>query len=296
MNDKLIAHRSSFITNAHVVRREQLAPDVFSYWLDTPVIARRIRPGQFVQALRGSANSEVRSANVRRSSFVVRRSSEPLAVSRWPLLRRPLSIAEQKQGQIRLVFRVVGAGTRLLAETHEGDEWDLLGPLGKPAPVFRKRPLVLVGGGIGIAPLLFLAERTAPENPLTILLGARTRAELILQAEFRRLPHAELQWATDDGSLGHKGTVTDLLGEEFVHRSSFIVLRSSPVVVACGPRAMLRRVKEMTGSVEAYAFWEERMGCGTGICYGCAVKSSSSDSYIRFCQEGPVLNLKDVEF
>jgi dihydroorotate dehydrogenase electron transfer subunit len=247
-----------------VTAHEQLAPDIHSFWLKAPSIARTIQPGQFVQVR-------------------VRDGFEPF-------LRRPISIAQREKDGIRLVFRVAGAGTRLMAATRGGDEWNLLGPLGRPAPKLKNRKVILVGGGIGIPPLLFLAERAIRDNQITVLLGARSRSGMILQSEFRRLRVNCLRTATDDGSLGRHGLVTDLLAEAMHDTRD-----PSVVVLACGPRAMLRRVKELTGEVEAYAFWEEHMGCGTGICYGCAVKSTQSERYIRFCQDGPVLNLKEIE-
>jgi dihydroorotate dehydrogenase electron transfer subunit len=254
---------------SQVVSREQLAPDVFSVRLRAPAIARAIQPGQFVQ---------------------VRITGREGAGDLLPFLRRPLSVAQQQGGEVRLVFRVVGRGTGLLAATRPGDDWDVLGPLGKPAPAVRDRNVVLVGGGIGIAPLLFLAERTARDNRVHVLLGARNRQELILRTEFRKLP-VRLAFATDDGSLGTKGFVTDTLRSVISNLQSAI----APVVFACGPRAMLRRVKELTKGLESYAFWEEHLGCGTGICYCCAVKRAGSDGYIRFCREGPVLRLSDIE-
>ena len=101
----------------------------------------------------------------------------------------------------------------------------------------------------------------------------------------------KLSLSTDDGSLGAKGLVTDNLQSVICNLQSTI----SRVVFACGPRPMLKKVKELTQGLESYAFWEERMGCGTGICYGCAVKRAGSDHYIRFCQEGPVLRMSDIE-
>jgi dihydroorotate dehydrogenase electron transfer subunit len=253
------------VARATVAGRQQLAEGVFSYWLECPGIASSVKPGQFVM-VRVNDTFE-------------------------PFLSRPLSVAQQQAGRIRLVFRVVGRGTAVLAQSKIGDTWNLLGPLGREIPRLQDRDIVLVGGGVGIAPLLFLAEKAASRNRTVILLGARDKPDLILRREFRRLP-AVLSFATEDGSLGKKGLVTDLLG---VVRTA---LPSKTLVIACGPRPMLRRVKEIAQSpprIEAYGFWEERMGCGTGICYGCAVRSARGGNYIRFCQEGPALDLSEVE-
>jgi len=272
---------------ARVVSRDELAPDIISVWLRVPAIARVVRPGQFIQVKVNYDNE--------------------------PFLRRPFSVAQQQRDRIRIVFREVGRGTAALAQTRPGDEWSLLGSLGKPAPLVRNRDVIIVGGGIGSAPLLFLAERICRENRVHVLLGARKRRELILRTEFRRLG-VKLSLSTDDGSLGAKGIVTDALADALrqtrcaqrqsglsrhpARRHALNVGRQAsfcPVVFACGPRPMLRKVKELAREFESYAFWEERMGCGTGICYGCAVKSAGSDRYIRFCQEGPVLRMSDIE-
>jgi dihydroorotate dehydrogenase electron transfer subunit len=249
---------------ARVVKRKLLAPDVVSVWLRVPEIARVIQPGQFVQ-VKASSSDE-------------------------PFLRRPFSVAQQRRDGIRVIFRVVGQGTALLAAARPGDEWNILGPLGRPAPLVRNRNVIIIGGGIGIAPLLFLAERLCRQNRVHVLLGAQNRQELILLPEFRRLG-VKLSLATDDGSLGNEGFVTDTL------QSVICGLRSAiaPVVFACGPRPMLRKARKLTQGLESYAFWEERMGCGTGICYGCAVKRADGQGYLRFCQEGPVLKMSDIE-
>lgn len=256
---------------ARFVAGKRLAPDIVSVWLEVKSIAARIQPGQFVQ---------------------VRITPEP-PNPRTPepfFLRRPFSVTQQQGNRIRIIFRTIGRGTATLGLARPGDKWSLLGPLGKPAPQFNNRDIVLVGGGIGIAPLLFLAERIHRNNRVRVLLGACNRQELILRPEFRKIG-AKLSLSTDDGSLGAKGLVTDALQSVICSLQSAI----SPVVFACGPRPMLRRVKELTKGLESYAFWEERMGCGTGICYGCAVKRATGEDYLRFCQEGPVLRMSDIE-
>lgn len=250
--------------DAIVLERQTLAPSIVSVWLETKLVATRIHPGQFVQ-VRINPGGE-------------------------PLLRRPFSICQQQRNRIRIVFRITGRGTAALGQTRPGDKWDLLGPLGKPALQLDNRDIIIVGGGIGIAPLLFLTRRICQNNRVHVLLGARNRQELILRPEFRKLG-VQLSLSTDDGSLGWHALVTDTLQSVIGNLRSAI----SPVIFSCGPRPMLRRVKELTEDVESYAFWEERMGCGTGICYGCAVKRVRGEGYLRFCQEGPVLRMSDIE-
>lgn len=252
---------------AEVTECRRLTPDCYSVWLRAPAIARQTGAGQFVQI--------------------------QISDSLIPFLRRPMSIAQCRDAKIRIVFRRVGAGTERLAQSQRGEYWNLLGPLGRPVSLPEKRVLVLVGGGIGCAPLLLLAEqfiarKKTNRQRLKCLLGARTSRDLLLKKEFRQLG-CDLRWATDDGSYrsGIKGPVTELLKK---------VLAEEPAVtvIACGPRPMLKAVQQICGEVEAYALWEERLGCGTGICYCCAVERADGRGYFRFCQEGPMLNLKAV--
>lgn len=271
---------------APVLRRQQLADDIFSFWLKAPPIASSIEPGQFVQVRIIPGTQSLSPLIGDKSCVPGIIQPKPAYV---PFLSRPFSIAQQRRDLIRIVLRVVGVGTELLAMSQRGDEWNLLGPLGKAVPVMRHRQVIVVGGGMGIAPLLFLAERTARKNQLVVLLGAKSKDELILRAEFAKLP-VRLELATEDGSLGFKGMVTERLARVVATAAK------DTVIFACGPWTMLKRVKELGRGLQVYGFWEERMGCGTGICYCCAVRSARGGKYIRFCKEGPVLDLATVAF
>lgn len=203
-----------------------------------------------------------------------------------PLLRRPISVADQAEGCLRLVFQVRGRGTAVLARHRRGDVLDLLGPLGRPVVMPRNREVFLVGGGVGAAPLLFLGRRLAGRNRVQVFLGARTRKQLVLVRDFRGLG-VTVRVATDDGTLGHAGTVTELaeLG---------ITAASRPVVFSCGPRPMLADLVRRLGPIPVWGYVEERMGCGTGICYCCALPRKDG-GYVRFCEEGPVVRLNEVK-
>jgi len=261
-----------------------LCAGVFSLWLEAPDIAHRVLPGQFL--------------NVRVSSGLD------------PLLRRPISVCDVEQNRVRLVFRVVGRGTALLARMRAGDELDVLGPLGRPAPELKGKDVLLCGGGIGTAPLLFLARRLKRGHRVHVLLGARTKAELLLVREFRALV-ARVAVATDDGSAGFHGMVTELAetqckvqnaecrtqsggGRKSGVRSpkSKVHVRPS-VVFACGPRPMLADLVKRLDPIPVWGFVEERMGCGTGICYCCALPKRGG-GHVRFCEEGPVVRLNEV--
>jgi dihydroorotate dehydrogenase electron transfer subunit len=263
-------------TRCPVGEARELCAGVFSLWLDAPEIARRVLPGQFL--------------NVKVASGVD------------PLLRRPISVCFVERGRVRLVFRVVGRGTALLARVRAGDELDVLGPLGRPAPKLHHKDIVLCGGGIGAAPLLFLARRLRKANRLQVSLGARSRNELLLVKEFRALG-VPVATATDDGSAGYKGTVTELVQEQVRMQTAECKGRSGGrrkaaggkrfTVFACGPRPMLADLVKRLDPIPIWGFVEERMGCGTGICYCCALPKKGGGQ-VRFCEEGPVVKLNEV--
>jgi dihydroorotate dehydrogenase electron transfer subunit len=276
-----------------VTGARELCAGVFSLWLEAPEMARRVKPGQFL--------------NVKVSAGLD------------PLLRRPISVCDVDRNRVRLVFRVVGRGTAILAHTRTGDELDVLGPLGRPAPGIRDRNVLLCGGGIGTAPLLFLARWLKGANRLQVLLGARSKTELLLVREFKGLG-VPVAVTTDDGSAGFHGMVTELAegqvegpGDPTCHperakrvegslrRDSSTPLRSprndtgrqQPVVFACGPRPMLADLVKRLDPLPVWGFVEERMGCGTGICYCCALPKKGG-GHVRFCEEGPVVRLNEV--
>jgi len=262
---------------APVLKPARLTQDIFSLWLHAPSLARAVKPGQFLGV--------------------------KTAPGLEPLLRRPISVADVQDGRLRLVFRVVGQGTELLSHTKKGDRLDVLGPLGKPAAVPQKRAQLICGGGVGAAPLLFYCRRLKNPKAARVFLGARTRKDLILVSEFRRLG-VKLALATEDGSTGHKGMVTELVKNEIRNQIPETRYQKSgkrtangkerPAVVACGPKPMLRALVDLLDPVPVWGFVEERMGCGTGICYCCALERKDG-GYVRFCQEGPVVLLNEVK-
>ena len=186
-----------------------------------------------------------------------------------PLLPRPMAI-----------YRVTGRGTALLSDARAGERVRIVGPLGHgfPPPDPGAEAL-LVGGGTGIASLFELARRAAPRARVRVLLGARTASDLMGRGDFERLD-AGLDVATEDGSAGRRGLVTELL-----ERS----LHAEAVVYACGPTPMLRRVAALAHAARARAFvsLENTMACGFGVCLGCAVPCSAG-GYALVCRAGPV--------
>ena len=211
-----------------------------------------------------------------------------------PLLGRPLSVLgeDRKRGVLRFLLKIVGEGTRRLHAVRSGERVYGLGPLGRPFPMpdrNGKRGPVLVGGGVGVPPLVYLAERMAGESvPFTFLQGARTKEDLLLLGELSALGVKPVI-TTEDGSAGLLGLVTAPLQEE--------IARHPQAVYACGPEGMLKAVAEACrGKVACHLSLEARMGCGYGVCLGCVVpiKRNGVKSYERVCQEGPVFDGETV--
>lgn len=248
-----------------VVRRREGA-----YWLMTmaaPEIARRAHPGQFVSIAVGEPGT---------------------------LLRRPFSIAKVTRrgavaGTVDVVFDEHGPGTSWLARTRLHDTLDVVGPLGQGFPLpQRKVTCLLVGGGYGVAPLYFLARELQDRGlRVDMLIGAATAGRLHDTIEAKSLS-VSATFTTEDGTYGHRGRVTDVL-DETLDRTG------AGVVYACGPNGMLRAVSEacVQRNVPVQVALEERMACGTGVCFTCVVPMRERDGSIvnrRSCTEGPVVN------
>ena len=252
------------------ISQECLSPGIFSMWIETQ-IAQSAIPGQFV-------------------SVYTKNESK--------LLPRPISIceADAAAGKIRLVYRIAGDGTKEFSGYVPGDEVDILGPLGNGYDLNIKEvdkkaggKALLIGGGIGIPPMLELAKRLPCE--VTIVAGYRSRDNMFLVKELES--NGELIIASDDGSVGTHGTVIDAVCEHGV---------KADVIFACGPKPMLKGVKNLGEKmgVPAYISMEERMACGVGACLGCVCKTGSVDEHSkvnnkRVCVDGPVFLATEVE-
>jgi len=254
-----------------LIRREQVAPGYHLLEFDCPQIAAAAQPGQFVH---------------------IRVTGE------WdPLLRRPFSVMRinELRGSFQVLMRTVGRGTQMLAEARSGDEFDIMGPLGNgfalPGP---EGEVVLVAGGIGVAPLIFLA--TALREPGSYryvrgLFGARSADDLCCWLEFSGVCD-EFNAITVVGNAGEQGLVTDLLPAQLE--------RGVGCVYACGPALMLAEVtKQCQGAeIPCYVSMEQRMGCGVGACLGCVIptRASGMQRYQRVCKDGPIFDAEVVDW
>ncbi|MBU4263621.1 MAG: dihydroorotate dehydrogenase electron transfer subunit [Proteobacteria bacterium] len=238
--------------------------------IEAPAICHVATPGQFV---------------------MVKASEEK---SNDPLFRRPFSIHQVADGWLTIIFKIVGRGTKKLAKMKAAEMLDVIGPLGKGFHIANGQRHYLVGGGVGIAPLHFLAEsiyRYNPESEIVALLGARTAKELDAFAHINSLNFMQVAISTDDGTAGHHGLVIDLL-----ERS--VTEKGLGPVYCCGPWPMMKAIamycsnKKMACQVSL----ETIMACGVGACLGCAVSGSEviGDGYLHVCKDGPVFEAEKI--
>ncbi|MFA5039866.1 MAG: dihydroorotate dehydrogenase electron transfer subunit [Candidatus Omnitrophota bacterium] len=220
-----------------------------------------------------------------------------------PLLRRPLSIHDlesRKRGKssgektiVKILYEIAGKGTALLAEKRPLSQVDVLGPLGRGFDIKKARAanvIYLLAGGMGVAPLYFLAKRLSREKKkIEVLIGGRNKDHIMREREFRDLG-CEVHVATEDGSLGLKGRVTALLLE----RLKAARPQGRRAICACGPKPMLAAVAEISRqkSIPAQVSLEEFMGCGVGACLGCVIRTTFG--YKRICHDGPVFDAEEV--
>jgi len=246
------------------------------FLLDAPITARReVGRGMFVLAMYAP---EIAGA-VRAGQFV------NLGWSRGPLLRRPFSVYRAEGEHIEIVLKAVGAGTAELLAMQRGERLSCLGPLGAGFDIPPgARSAVLMSGGLGVAPMP-LAARDARANGtrVTWVHGAHTAAELCSEAE-----GDDVIWATDDGSRGAHGSAVSAAAGRARGASG-----DSDVILACGPNRMLAAVADRWP--EAQVAVETYMGCGTGVCLGCAVPLRRG-GYDRACKEGPVYRAADIDW
>ena len=233
-----------------------LGEDLVSLTFEAPQMAREARPGQFVNIKCGEGL----------------------------LLRRPISICDVEADRINVVFQVKGEGTRWLSQCQAGETLDVLGPLGNGFPIPEGRVLV-VGGGIGVPPMLYTARRAQGADACV---GFRSAKQAILLDQLEQVCGAVLV-ASDDGSIGAHGFVDAQV-------RAALSARHYAAVLACGPRPMLKSAAAAAADFDTPCFvsMEERMGCGLGACLVCAC--SVGGHYRHVCKDGPVFDAKEVDW
>ena len=250
------------LEDTRIESNEKVAENIFKLTLYSPNIAKQSRPGQF--------------CNVKiRDSFL-------------PLLRRPFSISNVEGSTIAFLFDVRGEGTKILSQKKAGEILNVLGPLGNKFTIERDFDLaVLIAGGIGVAPFPFLTKALKMKNKKVLtLVGARNKGQFFTDGL------ESIDFATDDGSLGFKGTVIELLKLQLKNLANHKIK-----IFACGPNPMFRALKKISfeHSLNCEVSLESAMACGYGVCQGCVVQTPENKGFKLVCKDGPVFNIEDVE-
>lgn len=251
-----------FKEQAVIIGQEEIAPGIYSMWLKTDQIAKHAKAGQFISVYCDDGSR---------------------------MLPRPISICEidAADSALRIVYRIAGKGTAEFAGKHTGMQLEIMGPLGNGFPLKNKKAF-LIGGGIGIPPMLELAKQLDCEKQ--IVLGYRN-SEMFLLDQFKK--EGRVYVATEDGSYGSRGNVLDAIRENGL---------DADIIYACGPTPMLRALKEYAAEhkTECWISMEEKMACGIGACLACVCRSKEVDDHTnvhnkRVCKEGPVFRAEEVE-
>ena len=248
-----------------VIEQKMIADGICSMWLDAKEVAVQAKPGQFISVY---SNDKSR------------------------VLPRPISICEidREKGTLRIVYRVVGKGTEEFSKAEAGDSFEILGPLGNGFPIeeAKGKKVLMIGGGIGVPPMLQTAKEI--EGEAIIVSGYRNQ-DLFLKEELESA--GTLFIATEDGSVGTKGNVVDAIRENQIE---------ADMMFACGPKPMLRALKNyaLEKGIPCWISMEEKMACGVGACLACVCQSKDVDSHShvhnkRICKDGPVFLSTEVE-
>lgn len=256
---------------AKLIKKEKLLEGLYKFSVEAKEIVNAAKPGNFIE-IRINENLD-------------------------PFLRRPISIynLDKENGILEFIFQVKGKGTELLSKKQEGDLIDIIGPLGSGTFKFEvKKNIAVIGGGIGIFPLYELAKQ-AKNSGVNIhtYLGFRNKNLVTLEKEFKEVS-TNLIITTDDGTYKEKGFAINFLTND-LNKENF------DCIYACGPLPMLRAVKKLAedNNIPCQISLEEKMGCGLGVCLGCAVKTAASSKdapeYVHVCKAGPVFDSKIVE-
>jgi len=264
---------SSIAKNLHakVVSNAKVALNYYKMTLGLGSLSRAIKPGHF---------------------FNVKCGSSPTV-----FLRRPFSVHRIKPGgSIEILYEVIGGATTLLSRKKKGEFLDVIGPLGNEFPINsaarNPQPVILVAGGMGVAPLIALAEGLAKTkgNGLKVaIIGARTKDGILCEKDFKNLGF-EVIIATEDGSEGKKALATTLLERVLGAAKD----KKQAIIYTCGPNPMLKEIAKIVArkNICAFGSFEEHMACGVGSCYGCVI--GTKQGYRRVCKDGPIFDLREI--
>ena len=245
-----------------IVENHRVNGEYFKISFRSKNLSHRVRPGQFLHVQLGD--------------------------QRDPFLRRPFSYYRIKGSKIEVLYEVLGRGTQLLAQMEKGQRLKVMGPLGREfSEKIGSRKRILVGGGVGVPPLVFLAERNRCHR---FFIGTRTKKQVLPNQEIQRF-RPQIFYSTEDGSFGTKGFVTQLL-ENFLQKEN--ANPNDYFIQTCGPNGMMERVMEIAAhyKIPGEASWDERMACGLGVCLGCMVHTHQG--WTPSCTEGPVFRFDEI--
>jgi dihydroorotate dehydrogenase electron transfer subunit len=261
-----------------VSKNNKIQSIYFLLEIDCPPIASLIQPGQFVML--------------------------KIHGGQMPLLRRPFSLFKKhlgrqgekgRQGRFSILYKIVGRVTQKMTALEKGAKVDLIGPLGNgftPLSPLSLRNVILIGGGVGIVSLFPLAEALKAGKKLSVFIGGKTKTDILCVNDFKRLD-SNVFVATEDGTLGHPGTVVDL----FMTKREKLWKEGPCPIYSSGPLEMLKGLARALGSKKfvCEASFEARMACGFGACWGCVIRTKDPKTpYQRVCKEGPVFNLGKI--
>ena len=240
-----------------LVKKTELVPGIFDFTIESEEIAKNAKCGQFLHIDCGT------------STF----------------LRRPISICDAENGQVRFIFQVKGEGTKSLSEYEIGDKIDVMGPLGHGFEIKGENP-VLIGGGIGVFPLYKLAKKVNGN----VFLGFRDKSLVVMEDEFKSCSKS-VTVATDNGSYGYDGYAAVAMAE-------YVDNNKCDMIYCCGPKPMLKTVKMIAEmrNIPCQLSLEQRMGCGIGACLVCTCETtySGTNKHMRVCKNGPVFYSTEV--
>ena len=243
-----------------LIKKTELCRGIYDFTVNAPEISAQAQPGQFLHINCGGST----------------------------LLRRPISICDAANDTVRFAFQVKGAGTKELSEFEIGDSIDIMGPLGHGFTVNKGEKAVIIGGGIGVFPLLRLARLTQG----AVFLGFRNKELVVMEDEFKATG-SNVTVCTDDGSYGYNGFAIAAMGE-------YLLENETDMIYCCGPTPMLKAVKQIAEyrKIPCQLSLEQRMGCGIGACLTCVceTKDEGMAKYKQVCTCGPVFDAKEVKF